>query len=468
MDENNVVSFGIENQDLNELRKSLEVGYAMGTTDQTGFGATRLESLEKTLKMAVEKEKTSKFWISLKKSKANSTVEEFSSLTQIGSANFYVEGGIPEEYDEELKREFELVKFVGTVGRVPNVAQSVKSLTNNMSLVKEAKAVAMIRTLDIKSFFGNADNISTEFNGFIPQFYKRVKNVSQNVIDLRGKKLTPEVLSQVGEIIENNYGDPHNIQGWLGVSAFRNYAEGLIKNKQFFVGNNEIRDITSVPKTFEVGNGAGRLETDLHLKHKGETYLDAPHPKLNSNGSAFASTHAKAPATLSSGTASVSVDSDATTQLDAGTYDYCIVPINKYGAGAGFELKGNVVASSKKCTFTLADNGSVAGQEASAFEIYRKLASATALSDYRYLKTVTVSGTKVDNGSEIPNTTIAPFFDWDFDQVLDFKQLLPMVAMDLAIIDDSKRWLQKLYGTPILYNANKMVLIKNIGTGEWS
>lgn len=459
------IGFGIEDQDLRELSKSLETGYEHGVTDQTGFGATRLESLEKTLKYAVEEEKTSKFWKEIKKSKGESTVEQFVTVNNIGSAGFYTEGGLPEEYDEEIKREFELTKYIGAVGRVPNVAQAVKSLTNNMALVQKLKAIAMIRQADIKSFFGNSDNISVEWNGYIKQFMTRCKNLDQNVIDLRGKAITPEDFADIAGIIEGNYGDPSNLKGWMSVTQFNEYATKLIANKQYFVNNESgIRSISSVPKTINIGNGAGVLETDLHLCHKGETYLDNPWPKLNTAKTVFAATSAKAPATLDGNTASASVDALVGSLLTAATYDYAVLAVNKYGASAAFEIKGKVCAADKKVTFTLADNGSVSGQEASCFEVYRKLASKTALSDYQYLKTFKAGSTIVDDGSEIPGTTYSLFFDWNFDQVLDFKQLLPMVKMPLATIDDSVRWLQKLYGTPILYNANKMVLVKNCGS----
>ncbi|HEX2868725.1 MAG TPA: hypothetical protein VHO03_16915 [Ignavibacteriales bacterium] len=462
----NELTFGIEGtQDLQELAKSLETGYSYGVTDQTGLAAIRLESIEDSMKLLIEEEKTSKFFKEIKKSKGSSTVEQWVSVENIGSANFYTEGGLPEEYDEELKREFELTKYLGTVGRVPNAAQSVKSLAQAKALIQKLKTIAMIREADIKSIFGNADNVSVEWNGYIAQFLKRVKRPSENIIDLRGKPITPETFAKAASIIEGNYGDPMNMKAWMAPTQFNDgYATGLIKNKYYVVGNNAIRTIADVPRTIEIGNGGGKIETDLHLRHKGETYLDNPHPKLNSLKTAFAATHDKAPVTLNAATASATVGDLAGSLLDAATYDYVVLPRNKYGAGAGFEIKSVVVAANKKVTFTLGDNGSPAGREASCFEVYRKLSSSSALSDYRYLKTIKASETNmVDDGSDIPGTTYVMIFDWNFDQVLDFKQLLPMVRMDLAVIDDSVRWLQKLYGTPALFNSNKMILVKNAG-----
>lgn len=455
--------------DVKELAKALSVGYAYGSTDQTGFGATRVESIERTLKIATVEEKSATFWKALRKSKAESTVEEFGIMNEIGDANFYTEGGLPEEYDEDIRRELETVKYIGTIGRIPNVAMEVKSITNNLAVIMKAKAMAIIRKTDYTAFFGNSENVPTEWNGLVTQFLKRVKKPNENIIDLRGKHLTAEVFSDVGQIIQDNYGDPANLKGWLSVDAFNNYTKSLIKDKTFMVGNNEIRQIIASAKSFEVGNAIGDLSTDLHLRYKGQTYINAPHPKLDPANIGFAATHEKAPNTLTSTYAVAAVAALAGSQLEAATYDYAIVPVNKYGAGAAFQITGVVVGANEKVSFTtLADAGSPSGREATAFEIYRKKTSETGITQYRYLKTVKAGATAEDTGSDIPGTTTAIFWDWNFDQVLDFKQLLPMTKMDLAVIDDSYRWLQKLYATPILYNPNKMVVIKNVGKIPWA
>ena len=463
-----ILTFGSETQkDLLELKKALEVGYGVSPSTQTGFGATRVESLEKTLKYATEEEKMSKFWKDLKKSKGTSTIEEFTTVNQLGSAGFYPEGGLPEEYDEDIRREFESVKYIGAQGKVPNVARNVKSIANNVALIQKLKAIAIIRASDYKSFFGDAGKLSMEWNGVLAQFNNRVKDKSQHVIDLQGKVLNEQVLAQVGQIIQDYYGDPENIKGWISNGAFRHYAEELIKTKTYFVNGQPVRAIESVPKRFALGDASGLLETDIHLKFKGQSYIGTgtPHPKLNSDQTASVATSTKAPATLDASHCSVAEDTGGS--LSAGTYEYMVIPVNMYGAGAGFELTITIANNNAKAVFTVSDNNSPAGQEAELFEVWRKV-DGTAITDYRFVDSFKAGTTVVDDGSEIPGTEYGFFFDWNQDQVIDFKQLLPMVKMPLAIIDDSIRWLQKLYGTPIVYNPNKIVVVKNIGTQSWS
>jgi len=455
-------------KDLQDLAKALEVGYAMGTTDQAGFAATRLESLDPVVKWLTLNESSPAFFRAMRKGKASSTVEEFVTMNEVGDANFYAEGGIPDEYDEDIRREFEQVKYIGTVGKIPLQALMVKSNTNNEALITRAKALAIMKTADSKMIYGDSGRNPYEWNGYYKQFKAKAKNLNQNTIDLRGKRIRPETLNESVKIIADNWGNPNNAKCWMSANDFQYYTDELLAGRRFVTGSSEARDLIAAARKFELGNGKGNIETDILLKYKGQNYIGAEYPKTNTAGTVFAATNSKAPATLDSGSASISIDSDAATQLDAATYDYAFVPVNRFGSGKAFELKTNVVAASKRCTFTLTDNGSPAGQEATSFDVYRKLSSAAAITSYRYLVSFTAAEVKIDNGEWIPGSTNIFVWDWDFEQVLDFRQLLPMTKMELARIDDSKRWMQKLWAVPILAAPNKMVMIKNAGSTAWS
>lgn len=51
-------------------------------------------------------------------------------------------------------------------------------------------------------------------------------------------------------------------------------------------------------------------------------------------------------------------------------------------------------------------------------------------------------------------------------QSLTFRQLAPMLKMNLAIISPAIRWMQLLYGTPIVFAPKKNVVFKNIGVAS--
>jgi len=48
------------------------------------------------------------------------------------------------------------------------------------------------------------------------------------------------------------------------------------------------------------------------------------------------------------------------------------------------------------------------------------------------------------------------------EDVLCWKQLGPMIKYDLAVVDTSYRWLQLIYGTPLITAPRKNVILKNV------
>jgi len=448
-----------------ELAKALDIDYSMGTTDQTGFSALRKESLDSTLKIVEANENSPAFWKAVKKGKATSAVEEFSVLNELGDASSYSSGDLPEEYDEDLKRDFEQVKLVGAVGKVPYFAQANEVINGDLvAQVTRMKTIAMLRKLDVLSVFGDATLLPTDPNGIIAQAIKRMKFPTQNVIDKQGKRMQLEDFNNAGKIIADNYGNSMNLKIWMGNDAYTDYVNQLIASKTYFLNGGAVDSVYVQARNLKIGSGGGNIETDVFFRHRGETFLGALHPKMNKAKTAFASMSDRAPSELIAGTCSVSVDALVGSLLPAATYDYAVVPVNKYGAQKAFELTSVVVAADKKCTFTISDNGSPDGREAAKFDVYRKLSSDTSKQNYKYLTSFAAAATsKLDDGSSVPGTTTVLAIDWDFDQVLRVDQLGSMSRLPLATISDAVRWLQKIYFTPKVFNGGKIVVFKNVG-----
>src|SRR3990167_2451103 len=77
------------------LRKALAAGYGLEPATKTDGGSFRIESLEPTLKNLVFTEESTAIANDLlkDKKKAESTVEEYSALTDVSEAFTFVEGG---------------------------------------------------------------------------------------------------------------------------------------------------------------------------------------------------------------------------------------------------------------------------------------------------------------------------------------------------------------------------------------
>jgi hypothetical protein len=81
-----------------------------------------------------------------------------------------------------------------------------------------------------------------------------------------------------------------------------------------------------------------------------------------------------------------------------------------------------------------------------------------------YIAPAAVGGnaTMRDLNHKLPGLSQAYLLTKDAE-VLRFKQLAPLMKMDLAVVATAYRWMQLLYGTPIVYAPRKNFLIENIG-----
>jgi hypothetical protein len=92
------------------------------------------------------------------------------------------------------------------------------------------------------------------------------------------------------------------------------------------------------------------------------------------------------------------------------------------------------------------------------------LAAETAKNKYEYIFTQTVAGAKVDRNTYLPNTSRIYVVDFDMNEVLQYAQLLDFALFPLATSVDATTWLQRLYGVLMIYNAQRICILENVGT----
>ncbi len=444
-------------KELEDLRKSLLAGYGTSPTDQTGGGALRLESLQGTLKSLTFKEKSAKLWQLIGKKKAFSTIEEYDQVVEPGDAGFYAEGGLPAEHDPIIRREFEKIKFLGSVGKVAFVLNEARTIVRAEATQVQMRTLGIIRRLNKALYFGSESSIPLEFNGLWYAVQNRAKFPTQNVINKAGKRLSVSDINTGCQIIADNYGAASHLL--MSNEALTNYAEELLTNSRFIVNAQTITQVPGAikPTRFQVPNGDGDIINDVFLKTNdpGISSMQPDGTVIKREGYApSAATSDKAPATPGA----VASAGGTGGSISAGTYDYKVTAVNNYGESAAVDVADVAVQAGEKVTFTITEGGGA--YAASAYNVYRAADGGTP----QYLMTVAAGDACVDDGSNVPGTTTAFLIDMDSDQVLAYHQLLPFFKLPLAIIDDSKRWLQKLYGALLVYNPNKIVVFKNVGS----
>ena len=197
--------------------------------------------------------------------------------------------------------------------------------------------------------------------------------------------------------------------------------------------------------------------------------LFEPNTFINDGGAPTAAVGdvSKRPSTPTIGVAATT-PADALGQFgadDAGDYFYTIQAVNRFGRSAGVDLVAGptavTVAQGDKVTWDMS-HGAI---EAGWYEVYRTKKDGVAGSERLILRVVATAAADTtinDYNNWLPYTTTAYGFQQNSES-LAWKQLAPMVKIPLATIDSSIRWMQLIYGVPVLYTPGKNVLFTNVG-----
>lgn len=451
-------------QDVDSLNKALTAGQTVGIPAAAagdGF-ALRVESLERTLKNTTFKMEHVRFWRAIPKLAAYNTVEEHNVISSYGEnadAGWIDEGDLPNEDDSTYERQVAIVKYLGTTRRVTHVMSLVKPAHGNVIAQETVNGTMhLLRILERALFYGDSNLLSLQFDGFERLMLDNCP--ANNIIDLRGLGLSEDVLTDATQTAADapNYGrithahmNP-KIHSDLVKTFFPKERHDTFQKVGDYVGL-DIKGFTSPA-------GNVQFEPNVFLNQG----LNAP----NSAAIGPAATRPGTPVVTTAGTTPV-----ATTPAsqfgadDAGSYFYKIVAVNRYGRSAPVDLVAGptaiAIAALDECTWAMTPGGA-AGVD--FYEIFRTKVDGATGTEKQILRVANAAGagaqTLHDYNASLPDTTSVFLFQQNLE-ALSFKQLAPMIKIPLATIDSSIRWMQLLYGVPVLYTPGKVVLIQNVG-----
>jgi hypothetical protein len=468
--------FGSNSQaELSNLHKALSAGNITGRdTDGlsvAGSGAPlKVESLEKSLKVLTFKESDIVAWRSIPKLAAYNTVEEYNRLVDYGQerGGFNLEGELPTTEDTTYERASQLVKFLGTTREVTHPMSLVK--TNIGSAVQsEIKSGTMwiLRKVDRALFYGNSDYIPVEFNGLFQQHQAGFATVGdytadQTVIDLRGARLSEEVIEEAVRVIVDNFG-----------SADCLFAPPVVLSNftKFFYGN--LRQLAPVANDTKVGRRISSFQSQFgEVELKFDKFLNRAATKTTVSPATTTTVNAPVAGSVTP----VLLDAESLWGAgDAGDYLYGVTAVNRFGESALTPVQaGNAtIVAGGAADLVFTDGGGAT--PATAYTIYRsnENPASPAAATFFPIFTITVAQLAAgydgaaasavrDRNRFLPDTDVA-FILENSDDIWAFKQLAPLMKMDLAILAPSYRFMILLYGTPFLYQPRKMVKFINIG-----
>lgn len=472
-------------ENLAELAKALEAGEITGQqtlNSTTASGAPlKVEALDKTLKLITFTEADIVLWKKVPKLTATNTVEEYNQLSSYGTerGGFILEGELPQEEDSTYVRRSQLVKFMGVVKSVTHPMTLVNTMVGN-AIQREIQNGTMyiLRKLNRSLTKAYSQYDATAFNGYYSQhqyndgIYTTLNDYFKNndvVIDLRGSALTEEVIEQASEAIVENFGRVTDL--FAPPKVLSGFVKGFYGNKFIPVNGTGITSATMGQKVKNFASQFGDIDLNYDL------FMNKGVKKAYNS----AATHPNAPAVVTG----VSVTPVAATvadsmwaTTDAGNYYFGVVASNRFGESAFTPLNPSAVAAIVAAgAADLAFTPGSSPNPATSFTFYRSNKNPVSLASATFYPTFTISlaefvagydgGTANtsarDNNRIMPNTDQAFLTGMD-EEVLSYKQLAPLMKMDLAVISPAYRFMVLQYGTPMLYAPKKFVRFINIGT----
>lgn len=478
----NFVNFGegsgsTSAQEVEELNKALEAGagYAGAPTALTGGGALQVESLDASLKSVTYEMKNIKLWAMMAKDQAYNTIEEYNRQDAFGDQGrgFIKEGALPRSEDSSYTRQIQRVRFIGVTRELTHVYTLVRNAHGD-AIAREIRNGTM-RILEIVErnlfdgrgmysaagkFDGSAAILDADdaWEGLDKQIRSGNSDVSAKakaftgygleedvITDQRGATLDEDALEDVGRIVVENFGMPNLMI--MDTKAHSDLARTFYPKERINpigVSNGRAGFVLT---QFVSSAGAYDLVSDVFLR-----------PKRGASPVADAPAVPAAPTATAAGAATADSKWSA---AEAGDYTYRVTAISEAGESAQ--------SPSSAAETTIAEDSvavvcaAVAG--AIAYGVYRSVKGADAGHEFiGYVAPAAVgaAATLTDLNHKLPGLSQAYLLSNEAE-VLRFKQLAPLMKMDLAIVATAYRWMQLLYGTPIVYAPRKNAILENIG-----
>lgn len=451
---NGVNGFGNATQgDVDALNKALEAGYEVNPLNLEGGGAFRVESLENSLKVLTYGDQHIKFWKKIPKQKAFSTVEQYGQLIDYGRQQgaFVGEGVLPDSNDSTYARKAAFVKFLGTTREVTHPMTLVNSAFGNVVARQNQDGILwMLKQVEQSLFWGDSKlgvggSEGLEFDGINKMIDPG------NTIDLKGNYLEEKHINWGAQMIIQNYGTPTDL--FLPYEVMAQFSQEFFPKERVIMPTGSGYQAGVVVNKFMTHGGEVNFEPNI--------FLNKTRP-LNMNASSF-----KAPAVGTLALNATPLGAVGTGNLAAGTYQFRVTFNNVHGesiptAPVTTTLAAGDVGKGVQLTIT---NPASTAFPIEYIRLYRTEAGGTQFYEVgRFPVANSGSGAVtalVDDGKVMANTYTAFMGEMGAD-ILAFKQLAPMMKMDLATLGPVIRWMILLYGVPVIYAPKKWMRFTNI------
>ncbi len=456
-----VTGFGsMDAAKVDALQKALAISQNYGTTAPNALSsgsALSVEDLDRTLKLVTHGLEHLKLWKDIIKEKVTQAVHEYNVQNSYGQEvnPFFAMGGTPVATDAFYQREFIQVKYLGTQGQVqhnltliqaahgPVIAREVKNKTVELLARNERfmfEADSSINPLEydginkqIRVKMAESQYKSTAFQGF-----DTVGASNSVVVDVRG--VFDDIIAETIALTNvNNFGMAMDM--YLGTDIHSTFSRNYYLKQRTLPG-----------ETLTSGNRVKEHTGSIDYRFKPSLFN---RPRISALASAVSASAAPTLATFA-------VASDANSSFgsaDAGTYGYVLSSVYSDGETLPSSEISGAVAAGQGVSVSPSYSGSPL-----YFNAFRSPKNGAG-SGWMFIGRVRPLGSGnpvlIDENAQVPGSGRAFLLMHDSD-VLCWKQLGSMIKYDLAVTDTSYRWLQLMYGTPLVSAARKNTIGDNI------
>lgn len=457
----NLQGFGQHSaQEVENLQKALSIGQNYGTTAPnalTGGTALSVENLDRTLKIVTHSLEHLKLWKDIKRDPTTQTVTEYNVQNSYGQevSPFFAMGDTPTATDANYERDYAQVKYLGTLGAVQHNLTLIQS-AHGAVVAREVKnkTIELLSRNERAMFEADSSIQALEYDGIEKQIRDKEQTAKYKassfegyedddesvIIDIRGAVFDEDVAERAALVNINNFGMAMDM--YMATDVHSRFSRDFYSKQRTLPG----ASLTSGNRVLEhTGSIDFRYKANLFNRPKKKPLAIA--------------VSAQAAPTLANPLTPANADSKFLA-ADAGTYSYRIAAVYKDGETlASAATVGIVVAAGDEVTIEATFTGTPL-----YFNVYR--APKDTVTDHLFIGRIAAGASgaavSIDKNATIEGTAKAFLLMHDLD-VLCWKQLGSMIKYDLAVVDTSYRWLQLMYGTPLVTAPRKNVIIENIG-----
>lgn len=376
---------------------------------------------------------------------------------------------MPPSTDTNYARRTQLVKFMGTTREVTHPATMVHPAHGDVIALENQNGILWLLERTETALF-TADS-SLAFDGEAEQWDGLDALIdATSFVDLEGQPMQEADIEEASNILVENYAYPTDL--FSGTRELSDLVKTMYPRERVQLPAPVNGVIGQAINSMATQAGTIEFNPDVFIRR-------LPVPPA-------AATHANAPATPQAVAGAVSAganDGDFNKGAAAGTnyYAYVCTACNRFGESAPSPVMGAVVTMSQAnkdalehIDLTLTNAATIGAFPPEYFRVYRTSALSgttvpTDTAQYSLIMQIPVA-TQAGGGTTTPDDVnfLLPFTSIAYmgeltPQVITFRQLAPMMRLDLAVLAPAYRWMVLLYGTPILFARKKWLRLINIG-----